>query len=82
MYMKIFNPGDKVVCIDNTYDYRVELFKIYTVKSTRDSIIKGLSVICIDESYDSYDSFLFISVKEYRSMKLKKLKDDNYSIDK
>jgi len=62
--------GDKVVCIDNyNYTYKISLDKILTIKFNNNSYMK------FDEIDYRYSSNRFITIKEYRKRKLKKLKN-------
>ena len=72
----MFKPGDKVVCINIEncdYDYfsdELELFRIYTVGYDFDDYTNIKLIDC----NSIHRPRRFVSLKEYRKMKLEKLK--------
>jgi len=68
----MFKVGDKVICIENDETLDVFLNNVYTVEyySEKDKLI---SLIETQYLYDVYENCNFITIKEYRKEKLKKI---------
>jgi len=71
----MFKPGEKVVCISNEYaSYKLKLYEIYTIHYISGSLSgKTIDYIVLVEDIYRHRPSRFISVKEYRKQKLKKI---------
>jgi len=71
----MFKIGDKVVCIDNKFnniiDADLELYKIYTIRKLYPTFKPNVTFL--EYSNVMHDIKRFISIKEYRKLKLEKL---------
>ena len=73
----MFEIGDKVVCINNTdKEHLLNLYQIYEVKKNMSVPGKTIYVINLkNEPINFYQNYRFISLQEYRKIKLEKLKE-------
>lgn len=69
----MFKPGDKVICVNSFLSTGLTINKTYIVI---DSFLPKWTEIVVqndDGKFLVYDTFLFISIREYRKLKLDKL---------
>lgn len=74
----MYNPGDKIVCIENKHPSgyiikELELYKTYNVTTRSEYFFKYKSPY--SNVSGVYPMCLFISLLEYRKLKLNKLKE-------
>jgi len=68
----MFKPGDKVVCVSNKLVHdiiKLPLNVIFTV----DSVLTFNDITLMESNIIPFDSNRFVSLKEYRKLKLEKL---------
>ena len=66
--------GDKVVCISNLYSYKLKLYDTYIIVDIIRDDDNSIRYIRIDREFFRYYPHRFITLKEYRKLKLIKLK--------
>mgnify|MGYP001768313504 CR=1 FL=1 len=75
--MTKFKIGEKVVCIDNTNYYkRLTIYKIYNIKFLIKSPVSDtykFYIICDDNIECEFYDWRFITLQEYRELKIKNL---------
>jgi hypothetical protein len=76
----MFNPGDRVVCVDNSFDTRLKLgekFEIvsvyYNYTPNSDLLLLVNDNIEYDDALKLFDYRFILDIKEQRKQKLKKL---------
>jgi len=71
----MFKPGDKIVCIKNNYgEHILTVNDTYTVRTCEDGFYVGFYYVTIVNMIGmTFKSNRFISLKEYRKNKLKKI---------
>jgi hypothetical protein len=73
-----FKKGDKIICIDNTDESNLKLYKEYTfiVYYLNDLHKYDHILIKINELYPLFDMRRFISLEEFRRLKIQKIKNE------
>jgi hypothetical protein len=71
-------PGDKVVCIYKDLDHvgsDLELYKIYEVDFVYKKLNGKISIRLTKNPYVSYNLKRFVTLEQYRLLKIKKIKE-------
>lgn len=75
--MNSFKIGDKVVCIDDE-NFKVNLklikYKVYIVTDIN-NISNNINIVVNNENF-GYDPKRFVTLKEFRNMKMNKIMED------
>ena len=67
----MFKPGDRIICINNIHNSALKKYKEYIVKKSNDDYLT-----IYESPYDALSHDRFISLKEYRKLKLNKILND------
>ena len=74
----MFKAGEKIICIDDTFEYFIWKYNVYTFISYEgeDTDYIDADYVVLEELPNyKYNRYKFISLREYRKRKLEKLKD-------